>query len=125
MRLYLLRGIVIYTTVTEITKIEKDVCRGMGVKFNRDYNEISADLASAVADIADCYEFFEMSKQDWTDLAEEDQQELVRTLSDDLFYGLGDSSSIRVGSGKIEYDPGKHVIKVTTNAQVVHIVHLI
>src|SRR5690606_33784414 len=87
--------------------------------------DISADLVNAIADITDCYEFFEMSEQDWNELNANEQKELVQTLSDDLFYGLGESSSIPVGSGKIEYDPKKHVIKVTTGTQVVRIVHLI
>lgn len=97
----------------------------MGVKFNRDYKDISADLAIAIADIPDCYQFFEMSEQDWSELNQDEQRALVHTLSDDLFYGLGEMSSIAVGSGKIEYDPSKHVIKVTTSAQVVRVVHLI
>ena len=97
----------------------------MGVKFNRDYYDISADLVKAVQQITDCYRFFEMEENDWNELDQDEQQEVVRTLCDDLFYGLGDSSVIAVGSGQIEYDPKSHVIKETAADQVAFIVRLI
>ena len=97
----------------------------MGVKFNREYSDISADLVKAIYDIADCYEFLEMTAEDWETMEEEAKLDIIQTLSDDLFYGLGDEPTIQVGSGQMEYDPKTHVIKVTTGNQVVHLVQLI
>jgi hypothetical protein len=97
----------------------------MGVKFNREYKDILADLTEAIGEIPDCYSFFEMEELDWDTLGDRERQELVQTLSDDLFYALGQQKSIEVGSGQIEYDPRNHLIKVITGPQVVRIVRLI
>jgi len=97
----------------------------VGVKFNREYKEILTDLTHAVSTIPDCHDFFEMNGADWQKLREDEKVELVQTLADDIFYGLGLDPQMEVGSGQIEYDPKNHVIKVTTDPQVVHIVRLI
>lgn len=97
----------------------------MGVKFNRDYKDIVTDLAQAVSAIPDSYEFFEMSADDWNDLEQQERAEVIRTLADDVFYGLGERPKLSVGSGQIEYDPHNHVIKVTPGSRVVHVVRLI
>jgi hypothetical protein len=100
----------------------------MGVKFNRDYKLIVADLANAILQIDDCYDVFDMPQVDWLDLDENDQVEYAKTLADDIFYGLGSEPSVPVGSGHVDYDPGKHIIKVTVGNQlnsVIHIIHLI
>jgi len=97
----------------------------MGVKFNREYSDIVTDLSKAISEIPDSYAFFEMTEEDWSGLDADERSEVFRTLSDDVFYGLGSSPSIKVGSGQIEYDPKSHVIKVTAGAQVVQVVRLI
>ncbi len=97
----------------------------MGVKFNREYKQISDDLTKALETIEDCYEFFDMPSEDWNELAAEERHECVRTLSDDIFYALGSSRKVHVGSGTIEYDAEKHLIKVSAAPSLVHIISLI
>lgn len=97
----------------------------MGVKFAREYKHIVQDLAEAILTIEDGHEAFEMSAEDWSSQDESERLECMRTLADDLFYGLGQSPSIEVGSGKIEYDAGNHIIKVHDGDNVIHIVQLI
>lgn len=97
----------------------------MGVKFNREYEDISEDLSQALLSIEDCYEFFGMEAIDWQDMDHEERYECVRTLSDDLFYALGTDPKLGVGSGTVEYDKSKHMIKVTVNSQLTHVVKLI
>lgn len=97
----------------------------MGVRYNREYRDIVNDLGNALSQIGDCYEAFEMERVDWEQLDEGEKSEFVRTLADDLFYGLGTEPSIEVGGGKVQYDPVNHVIKVSTESRVTHIVKLI
>lgn len=97
----------------------------VGVKFNRDYKAIVSDLAEAILTIEDGYEAFEMTAEDWRLLSGTERLEFMRTFADDLFYGLGQSPSIPVGSGKIEYVAANHIIKIHDGDNVVHIVQLI
>ncbi|GIQ67763.1 hypothetical protein DUZ99_11855 [Xylanibacillus composti] len=97
----------------------------MGVKYNREYKEIVEDFMKAILQIDDCYDAFEMEQKEWLELAPEEQRAYLRTLADDLFYGLGTSRTIAVGSGQIRYNPSKHTIQVTDARDVVRIVNLV
>ncbi|MCI3922272.1 hypothetical protein MO973_18745 [Paenibacillus sp. TRM 82003] len=97
----------------------------MGVKFNREYKDIVQDLAVALRAIQDGYEAFEMTAEDWQSQDEAEQAEFMKTLADDIFYGLGKLSVMEIGSGKIEYDATNHIIKVYSDDKVVHVVQLI
>lgn len=97
----------------------------MGVKYNREYREIVKDLGVALGQIENCYETFEMERDDWEALDREEQTEFLRTLADDIFYGLGSEPELEVGEGKVQYDPSHHVIKVWTESQIVRLVKLI
>ncbi len=97
----------------------------MGVKYNREYQDILSDFSRAIAAISDCHELFEMSAEDWLELTDEEREEIIQTLADDLFYGLGSDKRMTIGSGVVEYDSKSHVIKVTAIPQVTQIVRLI
>lgn len=97
----------------------------MGVKFNREYKDISDELTAAIATIDNCYEFFEMEEGDWLALDQSERYECVRTLSDDLFYALGMERKVSVGSGTVEYDAVKHCIKVFSTSRMTHLIMLI
>jgi hypothetical protein len=97
----------------------------LGVKFNREYQEIIDDMIPAIASIPDCHSFFDMTLEEWTDMEAQDKGECLRTLADDLFYGLGVEHQIDVGAGTLEYDADKHLIKVKPDAAVVHVINLI
>jgi hypothetical protein len=97
----------------------------MGVKYNREYSLIVQDLTDAILAIEDGYEAFEMTAEDWAESSESDRREYMRTLADDLFYGLGRFPSISVGSGKVEYDAPNHVIKVHDGLNLVYMIRLI
>lgn len=97
----------------------------MGVKFNREYKEIVQDLANAMRTIDNGYEAFEMTAEEWSVQDVQDQTEFMRTLADDVFYGLGSRPTLAVGSGTIEYDPSNHLIKVYSHGNVIHVIKLI
>lgn len=97
----------------------------MGVKFGREYEDIVKDLTAAIAQIDDCYQFFEMSKNDWLQLNHKEQTECITTLADDVFFALGTSSDVHVGSGTLQYLPHKHVITVAQPNNQVTIVNLV
>ena len=84
----------------------------MGVKFGREYEDIVKDLTAAIAQISDCYTFFEMTEAEWNELDEQEQLECIETLSDDIFFALGKNAKIQVGSGTLIYNPQRHVITV-------------
>lgn len=97
----------------------------MGVKFAREYEDIHRELAEAVAGIDEVYAFFEMSSADWQGLEEEEQQECIRTLTDDIFYALGSDAQVEIGQGTIRYDASRHLIKVSSQGGLTKLIHLI
>jgi predicted fused transcriptional regulator/phosphomethylpyrimidine kinase len=97
----------------------------MGVKFGREYADIIEDFYSAIRSIDRINEFFEMSEEDWQQLEAEDQNECVKTLADDIFYGLGTEPMIHVGGGVVVYDRDHHIIKVFNGEKIVHVVNLV
>lgn len=97
----------------------------MGVKYKREYRDIINDLVPAIASIPDCHLFFGMTTDEWNSLAAREQMECLRTLADDLFYGLGSVPKIEVGAGMLEYDARNHLIKVKPDSSVVRLIHLI
>ncbi|MBP2002772.1 hypothetical protein J2Z69_003883 [Paenibacillus shirakamiensis] len=84
----------------------------MGVKHAREYDQILAELTSAVGLIPDSYVFFEMETEDWERLNDEDRHEVLEALAEDLFYGLGTEPQITVGSGIVQHDSNQHRIHV-------------
>lgn len=85
----------------------------MGVKFNREYNDIVEELTDALMDIEGCHEFFEMEQEEWVRLKTRERRECLRTLSDDLFYGLGTESFIELGDSLITWHRQNHTITVS------------
>jgi hypothetical protein len=76
----------------------------LGVKFTREYEDILAELVESVYKIENFFEFFDMTSNDWSELSGKYKKELVKTLSDDLFYALADDETISLGNGSIQYD---------------------
>ncbi|WP_438444730.1 hypothetical protein [Gorillibacterium sp. sgz5001074] len=97
----------------------------MGVKFNRQYEEIIEELTDALLDIEGCHEFFEMEEDQWIALKPRERRELLRTLSDDLFYGLGTESFIELGDSMITWHRQSHAITVSYPAKPLRTVPLI
>lgn len=96
----------------------------MGVKYAREYGDIIRDLTQAIREVDQFYEFFGMDGNAWNELGHEEQTECVRTLADDIFYGLGGAPTLHVGRGIIHYDGRKHVITVDDGEKCVNIVYL-
>lgn len=84
----------------------------MGVKYGREYRDIIIELSAALLELPDAYTFFQMDLEDWADLSDEEQRELILTLADDVFFALGQNPRIQVGSGAAEYDGERHILKV-------------
>lgn len=85
----------------------------MGVKFNRQYEEIVEELTDALLDIEGCHEFFEMEQEEWAAMKPKERRECLRTLSDDLFYGLGTETFIELGDSIITWHRQNHTITVS------------
>ncbi|WP_373231894.1 hypothetical protein [Cohnella sp.] len=96
----------------------------MAISYTREYDHILNDLSHAIETIPNFYEAFEMEADDWKELGKEEREICIRTLADDLFYMLGSETNAEVGLGSAEYDSAHAVIKVTANAQLVHVICL-
>jgi hypothetical protein len=98
----------------------------VGVKFAKEYETIIADLVQAIGDMEGCAELLEIDPEQWTELDEADRAECLRTLADDIFYGLGTEPVLPFGDGVITYEPVKHTIQIKyANDKIIRIVHLI
>ncbi len=98
----------------------------MGVKFAKEYEVIIADLVQAIGEMEGCAELLEIEPQQWVELDEADRAECLRTLADDIFYGLGTEPVLPFGDGLITYDPNNHTIQIKyADDKVIRIVHLI
>lgn len=84
----------------------------MGVKYVRKYSDIIDELSLALVDMEKINELFYMEEVYWLALTKEERIEYINTLADDIIYALGDQSSIAVGTGNVEYDNKRNVIKV-------------
>lgn len=96
----------------------------MAIRYTRPYDDILDEMCKALEDIPDCYETFEMSSEEWGELAQAERDVCIRTLADDLFYVLGAGTHAEAGSGKLEYDKERSVIKIAATPQLVHLVSL-
>jgi hypothetical protein len=97
----------------------------VGVKFGREYTDIVADLVQALGKVNGVCDFFEMTQEEWAELNAEQQQECLKTLADDLFYGLGSESSLEIGEGVIQHDASNHILKVHDGDNLVSVIYLV
>jgi hypothetical protein len=98
----------------------------VGVKFAREYETIITDLVQAISEMDGCAELLEMDAEQWSQLEEDDRAECLRTLADDIFYGLGSEPVLPFGDGVITYDARKHMIQIKYGGEkVIRLVHLI
>ncbi|UJF33592.1 hypothetical protein [Paenibacillus hexagrammi] len=97
----------------------------MGIKYGREYKDIVNDFMRGIALVDGCYDLFEMSEEEWLELEPEEQEECLRTLADDIFYGLGSTPVMQVGIGSVRHDPDNHVIKVHDGEKLVSVIYLV
>lgn len=97
----------------------------MGVKFNREYEAIIEELTDAIGGVDGVHEWLEMEAADWEALAEDERAECVRTMADDLFYGLGADPVMKLAGATLAYDKGSHVIKIAYADNVIRAIRLI
>jgi hypothetical protein len=97
----------------------------MGVKFGRQYKDIIDDFSAALGQIDDLYSCFEMSAEDWNGMEDAERSDCIRTLADDLFYGLGTEGMLQVGSGTVTHDAERHILKVNADPDLVTVVYLV
>jgi hypothetical protein len=97
----------------------------MGLKFGREYPDIMNDLAHAIGQLGGFYDVLEMAEEDWNELDSEQQQECLKTLADDIFYGLGSDPSIHIGAGVVRYDKDNHIIKVHNGDNLISVIYLV
>jgi hypothetical protein len=99
--------------------------RKMGIKFGREYNDIIEDFTEALKSVGELYSLFEMTPEEWADLDQGEQQECIKTLADDLFYGLGADPKMTIGECTISHDKKRHLILINQGEAVVRVIHLV
>ncbi|PZE20119.1 hypothetical protein [Paenibacillus xerothermodurans] len=97
----------------------------MGIKFGREYPDIITDFTEALCSIDECYTFLEMTPKEWQGLEPDEQRECIKTLADDVFYGLGTEPRMRIGTCTINYDREKHVIVIHHEDKLINVVYLV
>lgn len=90
----------------------------MGVKYGREYDHIIQEMVDALENIEGLNDFFGMSMDDWNALGTESKRECIHTVSDDVIYALGRDSTVTVGTGYVEYDDKRHILKVFDGSKV-------
>lgn len=96
----------------------------MGIKFGREYSDIINDFTDALTGIGECYTFLEMSAEDWEEMNVSERQECMKTLADDLFYGLGAQTQMSIGDCLVTHDPKRHVIRIDHGDTFTRVIHL-
>jgi len=97
----------------------------MGIKFGREYNDIIDDFTEALQSVERCHEFLEMSAEEWGGLEAEEQRECIKTLADDLFYGLGTESHMSIGGCTVTHDAKRHLIRIDHSDALTRVIHLV
>ncbi|NLK22396.1 MAG: hypothetical protein GX308_10080 [Epulopiscium sp.] len=97
----------------------------MGIKFNREYEDISNELGEAIYKIEGFYNFFDMGFIEFEALTKEEKVECAKTLADDIFYGLFAENKIKIGSGSVEYNKQEHIIIIKYEGGSNQIINLI
>jgi hypothetical protein len=88
----------------------------MGVRFNREYEEILKDFSTALASLEDSAEFVEMDVNDWHKLSEKERLAIAQTVADDLFFALGEDPILEFGNTKVIYDPAFHDLTIVQSS---------
>ncbi|MBP1994848.1 hypothetical protein [Paenibacillus eucommiae] len=97
----------------------------MGVKHAREYAVIIDDMVRGIGQVNNVYEFFDMTEGEWLELELPEQEECLKTLADDIFYGLGSEPVMNVGDGVIRHDGDNHVIRVHDGDNLISVIYLI
>jgi|BioPla2DNA2_1021312.scaffolds.fasta_scaffold00588_4 hypothetical protein len=96
----------------------------MSLKFSREYKRIIDELASALLVIEDIYSFLNMEKNIWEKFQDEERKELIKTLADDIFYGLGQEPLMEIGEDKVQYSKEKSEIYIISKDNIIKTVKL-
>ena len=96
----------------------------MSLKFSREYKRIIDELASALLVIEDIYSFLNMEKNIWEKFQDEERKELIKTLADDIFYGLGQEPLMEIGEDKVQYSKEKSEIYIISKYNIIKTVKL-
>jgi len=96
----------------------------MGLKYNREYEAIIDELASAVSKIDHLNKFIDMDQEIWDNLSNQQQKRYTKTISNDIFYALGEVDKITIGEATIKHNTGKHMIKVNIEDEFIKLINL-
>ncbi|UUZ82312.1 hypothetical protein LJK88_49335 [Paenibacillus sp. P26] len=97
----------------------------MGIKFGREYSEIINDFTDAPQGIDGRYEFLEMSQDEWGGMDQAEREACMKTLADDLFYGLGTESPMSIGGCTVTHDAKRHLIRIDHGDALTRVIHLV
>ena len=97
----------------------------MGLKYKREYEKIIDELASAVSKINRLNTFIDMEQEVWENLTNQQQKRHTKTISNDIFYALGEVDKIRIGDAIIKHNTVKNMIKVNINDEFIKLINLV
>jgi hypothetical protein len=97
----------------------------LGVRFNREYEDILLDFSAALAELEDSAAFVEMSIADWRKLKPKERIEIAQTVADDLFFALGDEPVLSFGDTQVVYDNQLHRLSIIKSDKSTVVINLI
>ena len=65
-----------------------------------------------------------MEKNIWEKFQDEERKELIKTLADDIFYGLGQEPLMEIGEDKVQYSKEKSEIYIISKDNIIKTVKL-
>jgi len=96
----------------------------MDVKYGREYEDIIEELSAAIGEVEQIHDFFDMSDDDWDALDAAGRKACIRTLADDVFYGLGAEPVIELGLGAVRHDRDRHRLHVSQGEREIAVIRL-
>ncbi len=76
----------------------------MGLKYTRDYDVIIDEVVKGIEQLEKVYAFIGMTPQEWKALSRQSKAACIRTMADDVFFMLGEQTTIFFEEESIDYD---------------------
>lgn len=99
--------------------------RKLGIKYNREYEDIITDLTKVIQNIDNFYEFVMLETDDWINLDKAEQYEIAKTIADDILFALGTENSLELGDCLIKYNAKMNVLEVYKQDKQVEFIKLV
>ena len=96
----------------------------MGLKYTKEYALIIDELTNVLEGFENLHDFFQMNSTDWKLLSKNEQIEILKTLSDDIFYALGSEDEYIIENKRVKYNRENKSLDIFVNQQLQNCISL-